>query len=124
MKVFCKNCGKEIDDSAYICPHCGVKVAADETKIEKSVEASKKINGLGIAGFVVSLVSLWLGAYFCIASIVGLVLSIVGMCWRKKCNSCNGLSVAGLVLGIVSLVIWALVWIIVGSAIIALIGLA
>ncbi len=22
--VFCKNCGKEIDEKAVICPHCGV----------------------------------------------------------------------------------------------------
>ena len=22
--MFCKNCGKEIDDNAVICPHCGV----------------------------------------------------------------------------------------------------
>lgn len=24
--MFCKNCGKEIDDKAAICPHCGVQV--------------------------------------------------------------------------------------------------
>lgn len=23
--MYCNNCGKEIDDKAYICPHCGVK---------------------------------------------------------------------------------------------------
>lgn len=23
--MFCKNCGKEIDDKAEICPHCGVR---------------------------------------------------------------------------------------------------
>ena len=22
--AFCKNCGKEIDDNAVVCPHCGV----------------------------------------------------------------------------------------------------
>lgn len=22
--MFCKNCGKEIDDKAAVCPHCGV----------------------------------------------------------------------------------------------------
>ena len=25
-KMFCKNCGKEIDDKAEICPHCGVRI--------------------------------------------------------------------------------------------------
>ena len=119
--MFCNNCGKEIDDNAYVCPNCGVKVSSGQ-QVETTV--SKKVNGLGIAGFVVSLVSLWLGMYFCIASVVGLVLSIVGMCFRKKCTSCNGLAIAGLVLGIVSLVIWAIVWIVVGSVIIGISGMA
>ena len=26
--MFCKNCGKEIDDNAIVCPHCGVQVRA------------------------------------------------------------------------------------------------
>jgi len=32
--MFCKNCGKEIDDKADICIHCGVKVSklSTETK--------------------------------------------------------------------------------------------
>lgn len=115
--MFCKNCGKEIDDNAYVCPHCGVRVSVGQ-ETENSVP--KKVNGLGVAGFVVSLVSLWLGIYFCIASIVGLVLSIVGMCFRKKCTSCNGLAIAGLVLGILSLATWGIVWLVVGAAIIGM----
>lgn len=116
--MFCKNCGKEIDDNAVVCVHCGV---ATGIAVTDSTPDKKKINGLGIAGFVVSIVSLWLGVYFCIASIVGLVLSVVGMVFRKSHNSCNGLAIAGLVIGIVSTVIWGLVWLIVGSAIIALV---
>ena len=111
--MFCKNCGKEIDDKAEICVYCGVSVK------EAKEEEKKKTNAFGIAGFVVALLSLWLGLYFCIASIVGLVLSVVGMKNSKECTSCNGLAIAGLVLGIISLVIWGLVWMIVGAAILA-----
>lgn len=111
--MFCKNCGKEIDDRATVCVHCGVPVTVEE--VEK-----RKVNGLAIAGFVVALVSLWLGIYFCIASIVGLVLSIVGMATSKKYNSCNGLAIAGLVISILSVVAWAIVWLVVGAAIIGL----
>lgn len=114
--MFCKNCGKEIDDNAVVCVHCGVA-----TDVATTSAVKKKVNGMGIAGFVVSLLSLWLGVYFCIVSIVGLVLSIVGMVMRKNHNSCNGLAVAGLVIGIISTVIWGLVWMIVGSVILSLI---
>ena len=106
--MYCKNCGKEIDDKAVICVHCGVAVG----EIAKEDE---KINKFGIAGFVVSLLSLWFGIYFCIASIVGLVLSVVGVAKRKNCNSANGLATAGLVIGIVSTILWVLVWLLVGS---------
>lgn len=114
--MFCKNCGKEIDDNATVCVYCGIATGNQATVLEES----KKANGFGIAGFVVSLVSLWLGMYFMIASIVGLVLSIVGMVMAKKCTSCNGLAIAGFVIGIISLVIWAIVWIVVGAALIGL----
>lgn len=111
--MFCKNCGKEIDVHAYVCPYCGALVA---TPVPVAVpETPKRVNGLGIAGFVVSLVSLGLGYFFVIASIVGLVLSIVGMCLQKKYTSCNGLAIAGLVIGIVSTLIWTILWIAVGA---------
>ncbi len=29
--MFCKNCGKEIDDKACVCPHCGVGVGNNAT---------------------------------------------------------------------------------------------
>lgn len=110
--MYCKNCGKEIDDNASICVYCGVMTG-------KTEEVQKKVNAFGIAGFVVSLASLYLGAYFCVASVVGLVLSIVGMIKSKECRL-NGLAIAGMVVGIISLAIWGLVWLIVGAAILSL----
>lgn len=111
--MFCKNCGKEIDDKAAVCPNCGVAVAAIQT------EEKKPVNGLGIAGFVLSLLSLWLGVYLCIAPIVALVLSAIGIAKKNK-HSLNGLAIAGLVISIIALVIWGLVWLIVGGTIIGL----
>ena len=28
--MFCKNCGKEVDDQAVICPYCGVQLGKIE----------------------------------------------------------------------------------------------
>ena len=111
--MFCKNCGKEIDDKAVVCPHCGI------AQQDIAVDGKKKpVNGLGIAGFVISLLSMWLGLYFCIASILGLVLSAIGYAKREK-YSVNGLALAGLIISIITLVIWGIVWLAVGSVLIA-----
>lgn len=106
--MFCKNCGKEIDDKAVVCVHCGVATDLAATTVAPAPAETKKVNVVGIIGFAVSFLSLGLGVYFCIASIVGLVLSIVGMVQAKN-SSLNGFAVAGLVLGIISLIIWVIV---------------
>lgn len=56
------------------------------------------------------------GRNFCIASIVGLALSIAGMVAAKN-RRLNGLAVAGLVISIFSLMIWGIIWIVMGAAI-------
>lgn len=57
-------------------------------------------NGLGIAGFVVSLVGLLFGFFTCgLVPLVGTVLSAVGL--RKEPR---GLAIAGLVLGVIGLI--------------------
>lgn len=116
--MFCKNCGKEINDNAVVCPYCGVQVR--QLNGETAEGQEKHINGLGIAAFVVSILSLWLGLYYVVASLVALGLSIAAFVMRKKYNSCNGLAIAALVISIVSTVIWLFVWIIV----VAIIGSA
>jgi len=52
--MFCKNCGKEIDDNAYVCLNCGAKVQDDSPTIKKSSSSV----GWGILGFFFPLVGL------------------------------------------------------------------
>ena len=137
--MFCKECGCKLDDGSDFCPNCGKKIersaeraqAEDisimKTADEKSVAITandenrtqpadarktepKGVNGLAIAGFVVSLLSLGLGYFYAIASVIGLILSAVSVGMRKRYASCNGLGIAGLVGGIISTVIWVIVW--------------
>ena len=118
--MFCKNCGKEIDNNAYVCPHCGVKVVENEAATSF---IEKKANGFGIASFILGIASIYFAAYFCITAIVGLILGIIAIRKKKDCTSCNGLGIAGVVLSSIFLFIWALVWIILGAALFSLIGM-
>ena len=112
--MFCTNCGKEIDDNAVICVHCGVPThnmigARNVINAQQQQQPAKSINAFGLAGFIVSLVSLWLGVYLCITAIVGLSLSIVGMV-KAKNHRLNGFAIAGLVIGICAALIWGTYW--------------
>ena len=82
--MFCKRCGKEIDDKAIVCPYCGVQVA-------KLYSQAPRTNTLAIIGFIFS--------FF--IPIVGLICSILG---RKNAAECggngHGLATAGLVISI------------------------
>ena len=72
----------------------------------------KSVNGFGIAGFVASILSLWLGFLFSIPCFVALGLSITGMTKMKTSSSCNGLAIAGLVISIITTVFWGFYFII------------
>ena len=83
--MFCKNCGKEIDDKAAVCVHCGVAVTN---------ETSSRTNTLAIVGFVLSF----------LVPIAGLVCSILA---RRKCRESGeggkGLARAGIIISSVEL---------------------
>lgn len=113
--MYCRNCGKEIDDKAVICVHCGVATdnmfgARFNTKPAAPQEPAKPINVLAIVGLVVSGIGLFGGNYlFMVPGIVGLILSIIGMVKAKK-YSYGGLAIAALVVSIAALAIWAMIW--------------
>lgn len=112
--MFCKHCGHEINDTAVICPNCGVATDNMPLATNKATAQpeNKKVNGLAIAGMVCAIVGMVGGNYiFCIPSIVGLILSIVGMVKVKEYNSGYGFALAGIIIGAVSLVIWLLLWV-------------
>lgn len=87
--MFCKNCGKEVSDSAVVCPYCGVQLQKMEGKNDQTCT-------LAIVGFVLS--------FF--VSIAGLICSIIA---RKKCREENleggGLALAGIIISAVSMAV-------------------
>lgn len=111
--MYCRNCGKEIDDKAVICVHCGVPTDNMSYSGNAPVKQPGKTNGLAIAGMIVSIIGAMGGNYFfCIPSLVGLILSIVGFNKVKECNSGKGFAIAGIIVGAISLFFWAMIWIV------------
>ena len=86
--MFCKNCGKEIDDKADVCIYCGVKV----DKVSPQPEG----NGMAVAGFVCSFFIPLLGWIF---GGIGLARS------GKRGGKGKGLFVAALVIATISFII-------------------
>lgn len=87
--MFCKNCGTEIDDKAYVCPKCGVKTNAPPAPAENDAPSA----GFGVLGFFLPLIGfiLWLiwketsplkakscGKGALIGIVVSIVFSIIG----------------------------------------------
>ena len=89
--MFCKNCGKEIDDKAYVCPYCGVKVESATDASKADADSGSKA-GWGILSFLIPL--------------VGLILFLM---WKnerpqtaKVCGICALVSfIASIVIGII-----------------------
>lgn len=109
--MFCKNCGKEVDDNAVVCPHCGVQLAQMDSN-----KSSNENCTMAIVGFILS--------FF--ISIAGLICSIIGY---KKCKDENlngkGFAIAGIIISAVSMVISVIYAIIIigalGSVVVAVI---
>ena len=79
--MYCNNCGKEIDDNAFVCPHCGVK--------QNSVsQFDEPIGGLSVVCFLFP--------------IVGLILYLI---WKEskplKASGAGKAALWGFILGVV-----------------------
>ncbi|MBR5192322.1 MAG: DUF4190 domain-containing protein [Clostridia bacterium] len=100
--MFCKVCGKEINDQAVICPNCGCAVSNSPTQ-QPTEEKKQKVNILAIVGFVLSLASLLLALWGTVA-IAGLVCSIIGLVQIKNSEQGGrGLAIAGICVSVGSL---------------------
>lgn len=102
--MFCKNCGKEIDDNAFVCVHCGVTVTS-----EKEVP-STKYSPWAIVGMIVSLASLLI-SFFGVVPLIGIIFSCIGMKQTAYANvKGRGMAITGLVIGIIGVVYTILVF--------------
>ena len=104
--MYCKKCGTALNAS-NVCPNC-LTQAENETFERNSSEnderpAVKKYSGKSIAGFVLSLVGILVGAIPC--GILGIILSALG---QKEIDTYEyqgrALATSGLVISIIDVV--------------------
>lgn len=93
--MFCKNCGKEIDDKAAICVHCGVSTNSNLSVVDNG--------GFG-----------W-GLLGCCIPIVGLVLFLVWKDTKPKTSKAAGIGALVCVITIVLLYLLLFVFGIIGA---------
>ncbi len=92
MANYCIKCGNKLNGNEIYCIKCGHKIASNNM--------IKKNNGATIAGFVLSLISVITCG---LTSIIGLILSIIGLISSKKKNRKDGLAVAGIIISTIML---------------------
>ncbi len=109
--LFCKNCGKEIDDNTVICPHCGV------SQEEQSLSQTSSGGGLGVASLVLGIISIVIGAFSggslgWIGAPIGIVGIILGAIGRKNAPEAKkGLANAGFVCSIIGTILCILFYV-------------
>ncbi len=83
--MYCKNCGKEIDDRAEVCIYCGCGTRQAQTTKDET-------NTLAIIGFIFSF----------LFAVVGLICSILGYRKAAELNgNGKGLAMAGIIISAV-----------------------
>lgn len=85
--MFCKNCGKEIDDKAAVCIHCGVATHTKPSIVDNG--------GFG-----------W-GLLGCCIPIVGLILFLVWKDTKPKTSKAAGIG------ALVAVICWILLYVLI-----------
>ena len=117
--MFCKYCGKELDENAVVCVNCGSPTDKFKAEMEKKEVVAEhgadsslnKHNVFGIIGLALAVLSVafsfWNTTTFFIVLAAGLTLSIIGLVKSKNYKPYGkGLSIAGVSVSGASLVIW------------------
>ena len=118
MPKYCYNCGTQLPENANNCPSCGIKTEVEQTEYSNPEQTNNispemmqqynayvlqnRTNSLALVGFILSIV---FSLFTCgLLSIVGLVLSIVGLTEINKTGEKGkGFAIAGIIISAISI---------------------
>lgn len=103
--IICPSCETEISRHATTCPKCGHPISPMTERNQQIIiqQETKQSNGVGTAGFVLSLIALifsWVPGIGWIVWFLGFILSCFGMS-----KSPRGLAVTGFLISIIDVII-------------------
>lgn len=110
MKMFCRNCGKEIDDNSAVCMYCGTPtgLATPQQPVQhqQHQQPAAQSNTMALVGFILS--------FF--MSLLGLIFSIIGYKNSKLPeyegpNNYRGLALAGIIISSISMGVYVILFI-------------
>lgn len=83
--IFCRTCGKELSDEAFMCPNCGTPVSGVHDAKQKPTEPAKtetKASGLSVVAFLLATIAfvtgIIFGAFFFVFVNSALLVYIIG----------------------------------------------
>lgn len=99
--MFCKECGKEINDKAVICVHCGVSTADAPHSSSQSDAALRVLLPVGRSGYAIAAGYLALFSVLFVFAPFALVFGILGVRDIKQNPEKHGLGRAwfGIIMG-------------------------
>lgn len=108
--MFCKQCGKEMEDGVAFCPNCGASQRAATLPASTPTQhggshqpENSSYNTMAVVGFVVALISLFLN-FWGIVGITATIFSIHGyMGCKKTGQKGHGLALTGIIIGAISI---------------------
>jgi len=102
--MYCRYCGKQIDDKAIFCPHCGI--ATEEKSASKTQEPTPKPAPMPVANVPPTLGKTNILTYigFLLAFIVplaGIICSIIGLCQLNRTKEKGkAFAIAGIIISV------------------------
>ena len=117
--AYCAHCGKEVDDNAVVCIHCGCRTTNDagysgaNNPSQRTTQSQKGVSLPSILGFIISCVSVALCVFYYVTynhlvssncTVVGAVISAIGLADCKQQNQIGRvLSIIGIIISVISM---------------------
>ena len=75
--MFCSNCGKELNDQAYICPSCG-RLVGSPVKSSQEKQSKKQLDRFA---YVYLIVAVSIELFFSLLDLVGIIIHTPTIIW-------------------------------------------